>query len=92
MGEGAGSAGRRRDFGSGVLLEDAVQGLDVAGALIGQLIGHGALGVRREGGGALANVLAFAFQVLVQQVAAEGREILLWPYGTERTKRALILQ
>jgi len=78
VGERAGPVGRRGGFGSGFpVLEHAVQGLHVAGALHRQLIGHGVLGARGEGGGAVVHVLGFALQVLVQHVAAERREVLL---------------
>lgn len=74
MGKGAWSVGPCWQFGSGIsMLEYAVQGLYVAGAFSRQLISHRALGVCGEGSSALTDVLGFAFQVLVQHVAAEGR-------------------
>lgn len=73
VGKGARSVRCRQDFGGGVsLLEDAVQGLYIAGALCRQLIGHRALRVCGKGSSPLSDVLGFAFQVLVQHVAAEG--------------------
>lgn len=82
MGKGAGPVGPNGEFGSGFsVLEDAVQGFHVAGAFDGQLIGHRVLGVCGEGGGALADVLSLALQVLIQHVAAERGEVLLGSFG-----------
>lgn len=73
MGKGARSVRSRPEFGGGApLLEDAVQGLYIAGALCRQLIGHRALWVCGKGSSPISDVLGFAFQVLVQHVAAEG--------------------
>lgn len=74
MGKGAWSVDPHWEFGSSVsMLEYTVQGLYIAGAFIRQLIGHGVLGVCGEGVSTFTDVLSFAFQVLIQHVAAEGR-------------------
>lgn len=74
MGEGTRPVAPRWEFGSSVLmLEHAVKGLHVAGAFSRQLIGHRVVGFCGEGISALTDILGFAFQVLVQHVAAEGR-------------------
>lgn len=69
--------GRRLDFGHRVpLLEDTVQGPDIAGAFYRQLIGHETLWVCGEGSSPLADHLAFTLQILIQHVATEGRQVL----------------
>lgn len=74
MGKGAGSVGPHWEFGCGVsMLEYAIQGLYIARAFSRQLIRHRALRVCGEGSSTLSDILGFAFQVLIQHVAAEGR-------------------
>lgn len=78
MRQGTRSVGADRGFGrSAAVLEDTVQGLDVAGAFGRQLVGHAALGVGGKGSSSLADLLGFAFQIFIQHVAAEGRQVLL---------------
>lgn len=74
MGKGTWSVGANWAFGhSAALLEDTVQGLYVAGAFCRQLVGHAALRVGGKGSSSLTDLLGFAFQILIQHVAAEGR-------------------
>lgn len=58
---------------SAAMLEDTVQGLNVAGALCRQLVGHAALGLGGKSCSSLADLLALAFQIFIQHIAAEGR-------------------
>lgn len=61
----------------GLLLQDVVQGPDVAGTPGGQLVHqrlHRRLG---EAGGTLVDQLPLTLQILVQHVAAERRQVLL---------------
>lgn len=86
VGQGAGSVPPHRGFYSSFLiLEHAVQCLHVAGAFNRQLIGHGALRGSGEGFSSLTDVLSFTLQVLVQHVAAEGWEVLLWGFRSKDT-------
>lgn len=59
------------------MLQCTVQGFYVAGASSRQLIGHRALSGGKKGSSTLSDLLSFSFQVLIQHVAAEGRQILL---------------
>lgn len=78
MGKGTWSIGANWAFGHiAPVLEDTVQGLYVAGALCRQLVGHAALRAGGKGSSSLTDLLRFAFQIFIQHVAAEGREVLL---------------
>lgn len=75
------------DLGCSVLMpEYAVQGLNVAGAFVRQLVGHWALRVCGKGSSSIADLLSFAFQVFIQHVAAESRQVLWWYFEGEKYK------